>query len=167
LRVDVPVKLPDFGGDLVQEAGIFHGFFELGLKDSGEGSNREEEVDPGGMPEAVEGGEGATRDNVMDMGVILQGSSPGMKNTQESRKITADVFFIRSQLLDGLGGGFKQGGVRRLLIFADESAKLFRDGKGNHEVVSGKLMFHPSVQPLLDFMILTSGAMAIAAGAIE
>lgn len=90
-----------------------------------------------------------------------------MKDPQESRKITADVLFIQSELLDGFGGGFKQGGVRRSLVFTDKAAKLFWDGKGHHEMVAGKLMLQPFVQPLLDFMILTSRAMAIAAGAMN
>jgi len=119
------------------------------------------------MPEAVGGGEGATRDDVMDMGVILQGTSPGVKDSQESRKITADILFIGSQLFDGLGGGFEQGGVGHCLVFPYKAAQLFGDRKGDHEVVSGKLMLHPFIQPLPDFMILASGAMAIAAGAID
>ena len=119
------------------------------------------------MPEAIGGGEGTARDDVMDMRVILQGTSPGMKDPQESWKITANEFIIWSQLFDGLGRGLEQSGVRRSLIFTDKAAKLFGDGKGNHEMVTGKLMLHPFVQPLLDFMILTSGAMAIAAGTIN
>jgi hypothetical protein len=119
------------------------------------------------VPEVIGGGEGAAGNDVMDMGVKLQGTSPGVKDPQESRKITADVLFIQSELLDGLGGGFKQGGVRRSLVFTDKVAKLFWDGKGYHEMVAGKLMLQPFVQPLLDFMILTSRAMAIAAGAIN
>jgi len=71
LRVDIPVKLPDLGRDLIEETGIFHGLFELGLKDFGERSDREIKIDPGGMPETVSGGEGSAGDDVMDMGVIF------------------------------------------------------------------------------------------------
>ena len=80
MRVDVPVDLPDFRGDLIQETGFFHGLSELGLIDFGEGPDGEIKIDPGGMPEAIEGGEGAARDDVVDMGVILQGTTPGMKD---------------------------------------------------------------------------------------
>ena len=103
----------------------------------------------------------------MDMGVILQGTPPGMKDPEESRKITADVFFIRSQFLDGLGGGFEQGGIGHPLIFPDKTTQLFRDGKGHHEMVSGQLPPHLFFQPLLSLMVLTSRAMAIAAGTIN
>ena len=167
MGVDVPVDLPDFRRDLIEEAGLFHVIAELGLKDFGEGSDGEIEIDPGGMPEAVGGGEGTTGDDVMDMGVILQGTSPGVKDPEESWKITADVFFIRSQFLDGLGGGLEQGGVSHPLIFSNEAAQLFRDGKGEHEMMTGELTLHLFFQPLLGLMVLTSRAMAIAAGAID
>ena len=36
LGVDVPVKVPDFRGDLIEETGFFHGLTKLGLKDFGE-----------------------------------------------------------------------------------------------------------------------------------
>lgn len=37
LGVDVPVKLPNFRRDLIEEAGFFHDIAELGLEDFGEG----------------------------------------------------------------------------------------------------------------------------------
>ena len=46
LRVDVPVKLPDFRRDLIEEAGFFHGITKLGLKEFGEKSGREIKIDP-------------------------------------------------------------------------------------------------------------------------
>jgi hypothetical protein len=103
LGVDVPVDLPDFGGDLIKEAGFLHFISELGFEDDGERSDGEIEVDLGGVPEAIGGGEGTAWDDVMDMGVILQGSSPGMKDSEESGKITTDVMFIQSKLLHGFG----------------------------------------------------------------
>jgi len=78
LGVDIPIDLPDFRGDLIQEAGVSHDLPELGLEDFGERFDGEIKIDPGGMPEAVEGREGASGNDVMDMGVILQGSAPGM-----------------------------------------------------------------------------------------
>ena len=36
LGVDVPVKLPDFRRDLIEETGLFYGITELGLEDFGE-----------------------------------------------------------------------------------------------------------------------------------
>jgi hypothetical protein len=93
LGVDVPVDLPDLRGDFLEEASILHGIAELGLEDYGESFNGEIEVDTGGVPEAVGGGEGAAGDDVMDVGVILEGSSPGVEDPEEPREITADVVF--------------------------------------------------------------------------
>jgi hypothetical protein len=78
LRVDVPVDLPDLRRDLIEEGGFFHGIAEFGFEDHGESFYGEIEVDSGGVPEAVGGGEGAAGDDVMDVGVILEGSSPGV-----------------------------------------------------------------------------------------
>ena len=46
LVIDVPIDLPDFRGNLIEESGIFHGATKLGLKDFGEGSDREIKIDP-------------------------------------------------------------------------------------------------------------------------
>ena len=119
------------------------------------------------MPEAIGGGEGAAWDDVMDMGVILQGSSPGVKDAEESREISADVMLIRSKFLHSFGGGFEQGRVSYPLVFANEAAQILRDGKSEQEMVTGELPFDLFLQPLPGLMVLTSGAMAISTGAID
>jgi len=122
LGVDVPVDLPDFLGNLIEEADLAHFIAELGFEDDGESSDGEIEVDPGGVPEAIGGGEGAAGNNVMEMGVILEGSSPGVEDAEESWEITADVVFVEGEFFDGLGGGLEQGRVSHPLVFANEAA---------------------------------------------
>ncbi len=119
------------------------------------------------MPEAIGGGEGASGDDVMEMGVILQGSSPGVKDAEESREISADVMLIRSKFLHSFGGGLEQGRVRYPLVLTNESAQILRDGISEKEMVTGELPFHLFLQPLSGLMVLTSGAMAISTGAID
>ena len=53
LGVDVPVDVPDFRGDLIEEAGMFHLIAELGSEDFRESFDGEKEVDSGGMPVAI------------------------------------------------------------------------------------------------------------------
>lgn len=53
LAVDVPVDVPDFRGDLIEETGLGHLIAELGSKDFRERFDGEKEVDPGGMPQAI------------------------------------------------------------------------------------------------------------------
>jgi hypothetical protein len=103
LGVDVPVDLPDLGGDLIKEVGLLHFISELGFEEDGERSDREIEINPRGVPEAIGGGEGSTGDDVMDMGVILQGTTPGVKDSKESREISADVVLIQSKFLHRFG----------------------------------------------------------------
>ena len=103
LGIDVPVDLPDLRGDLIEETGLFHFIAELGFEDLGKSSDGEVEIDPGGVPEGIGGGKGAAWDDVMDMGVKLQGPSPGVKDAEESREISADVMFIRSKFLYSFG----------------------------------------------------------------
>jgi len=45
LRVDIPIELPDLGGDFIEEAGFLHFIAELGFEDYGERFYGEIEVD--------------------------------------------------------------------------------------------------------------------------
>jgi hypothetical protein len=167
LGVDVPVNLPDLRRDLIEETGLLHFITELGLKDDGESSDGEIEVNSGGVPEAIGGREGATGDDVMDMGVILQSTPPGVKDPEESWKISTDVILIQGEFFDSLGGGLEQGRVSDPLVLSDEAAQILRDRKGEQEMVTGELPFDLFFEPLSGLMILTGGAMAIATGAID
>ena len=119
------------------------------------------------MPEAVGGGEGAAGDDVMEMGVKLEGSSPSVKDSEETREIPTDVMFIRGDFFNSLGGGFEQGRVSHPLVFANEAAQNLWDGKGEQEMVTGELSFHLFFEPLAGLMVLTGWAMAISTGAID
>ena len=163
LGVDVPINLPDIRRGLIEEAGFFHSIAELGPEDLGESPDGEIEIDPGGVPEAIGGGEGAAGGDVMDMGVKLQGPTPGVKDAKETREICADKVLIRDQFLHRFGGCLEQGGVGCSLVLANESAQTLRDGKGEQEMMAGELSFDLFLQPLAALMVLTSGAMAISA----
>ena len=53
LRVDVPIGLPDFGGDLIEEFGLLHEIAELGSKDFRQSLYGKKEIDLGGVPGAI------------------------------------------------------------------------------------------------------------------
>jgi hypothetical protein len=165
LGVDVPFNLPELGRDLIEEAGFFHRIAELGFEDDGESSDGEIEIGSGGVPEAIGGGEGAAGDDVMDMGVILEGTTPGVKDAEESREISADVVLIQGKLLHRFGGGFEQSRISHPLVLTDEAAQALRDGESKQEMVTGELAFQLLFEPLLGFMVLTGRAMAISTGA--
>jgi hypothetical protein len=119
------------------------------------------------VPEAIGGREGAAGNDVMDMGMIIEGPSPGVKDAEESREICPDVMLIRSKFPHSFGGSLEQGRVRYPLVFTNESAQILRDGISEQEMVTGELPFHLFLQPLPGLMVLTSGAMAISTGAID
>jgi len=100
LGIDNPVDFPDLRWDLIEEAGLPHCIPEFGPEDLGEGLDREIEIDSGGMPEAIGRREGATRGDVMDMGVKLESSSPGVKDAEEAREIGADKLLVGDQTPD-------------------------------------------------------------------
>jgi hypothetical protein len=119
------------------------------------------------VPEAIGGGEGAAGGDVMDMGVKLEGTSPGVEDAEEPREICADKLFIRGQFLHRFGGCLEQGRVGCSLVLANESAQTLWDGKGEQEMMAGELPFDLFLQPLAALMVLTRGAMAISTGPID
>ncbi len=101
------------------------------------------------------------------MGVILQGTTPGVKDPEETGEISTHVILIQGEFLDSLGGGLEQGRVSDPLVVSDESAQILRDRKSEQEMVTGELPFDLFFEPLSGLMILTGGAMAISTGAID
>lgn len=99
LGVDVPVDLPELGWDLIEQFVLLHEITEFGTEDFGERLDGEKEIDFGGMPRAIGGTQSPTRDDVVDMGMILQGASPGMEHTEEAWEIGADVLWIDGEFL--------------------------------------------------------------------
>ena len=110
---------------------------------------------------------GATRNDVMDMGMIVQGSSPGVQDAEEAGEIGADVLSIQGEFFDGVRRRLEQRGVSHALVLSHEGAQFFWDRKGNQEMMSWELALDLFLQPLLGFMVLTGGAMTIATGAVE
>ena len=51
------------------------------------------------------------RNDVVDMGMVLQGSSPGVQNTEEAWEIGTDVLSIEGEFFDGLRGRLEQSRV--------------------------------------------------------
>ena len=107
------------------------------------------------------------RNDVVDMGMVLQGSSPGVEHAEEAREIGADVLLIEGEFFDGIRGRLEQSGVTDALVLAHERAQLFGDGKGDEEVVTRQLALDLFFEPLLGLIVLAGGTVAIAAGAKE
>ena len=81
----------------------------------------------------------ATGNDVVNMGMVLQGSSPGVQDTEETREIPTDVLLIEGELLDRVRGRLEQSRVTDALVLAHKRTQLFGNGKGDEEVVSREL----------------------------
>jgi hypothetical protein len=103
----------------------------------------------------------------MDVGVVLELSTPGMQDPGEPQEIGADEALILGELFQSPGRGVKQGLIRGALMRADEGTQGFRDRAGEEEMRSRELCVEVVLEPLLSFLLLTLGAVAIATGMID
>lgn len=103
----------------------------------------------------------------MDVRVVLELSAPGMQDAGETRQVSTDKACLFGEAFDGLRGRFEQGRIGELLMRADEGSEGFGDGEGDEKVRPGKLFVELFVEPVLSFMMLALGAVAIAAGVVD
>ena len=96
--------------------------------------------------------------------MVLKSSSPGVQHTEEAWEIGTDVFGISGELLDRRRRRLEQSRVTEAVVLADEGTQLFRNGKRDQEVMAWELALNLGLEPLLGFVVLAGGAMAIAAG---
>jgi hypothetical protein len=167
LARDVPGDRPDLRIDLLQQAGVTHVFFEERTGDASKRFDWDKEGGAGGAPGRAVLGEAPARDDVVDMGVILELSAPGMQDAGEPREVCPDEALVLGQALESHGRRLQQGLVRAALMGADAGSERLRDGAGEEEVRPGPLLVHVVVEPLVRCMLLTLRAMTIAAGMID
>ena len=167
LTVDVPGDLPDAGIDFVEQPLSCHLGLEFGPEDFGEGSDRQIEVVAGRQPLFSVGGQSTSRDDEVQMGMILHLSSPGMEHGGKSRQIGADEARIFGQFFDRAGRCREHGAIGGLLMGAAEGPKLFGHGEGEQEVIAGQSPLKLCIEPLAAFVILALRAVAVAAGAVD
>jgi hypothetical protein len=165
LGIDIPGDVPELGVDLVEERCLFHFVAELGSEEDGEGFDGEEEVEVGGVPGMVLGGDGASWNDIVDVGVVVELTAPGVEDTEEAWEISSEVLGISSQGGHGLGRGCEHGTVGCALVAADEGVELLGSGESEQEVVPWHLPLHLIMEPLLGLAVLAGGAVAVSAGA--
>lgn len=162
--VHIPIDVPGFVRDELIEACLFHFIPEPCPEQFGESPYRDQEVRPGRMPGAVLRREGTSRDDVMNVGVIGNLSSPGMEDAGKSGDIPADKAFVCCHGFQGRGRGLEESLIADTLITSDERPYVLGDGEGDHEVVSWHQSFKLFIKPLPGFMVLAGGAVAVTAG---
>ena len=116
LRVDVPRDGPDPGGNLLQPASLAHLFFEERAVDGREGFDGDKEVGARGLPGRAVLREAPARDDVVDMGMILELPTPRMQDPGEPREVSADEALVIGQPLESRCRRLKHRLVREALM---------------------------------------------------
>jgi hypothetical protein len=167
LTVDIPGDGPDLRVDVLQQASLAYLFLEKRTVNGGERFDRDEEVGSGRTPCGAVPGEAPARDDVVDVRVVLELSTPGMQDTSKSWEVGPDETLVFRQPFEGRGRRLKQGLVRETLMRANERSEGLRDGEGEQEVWSRQLFVQVVLEPLLGFMLLTLRAVAVATGMMD
>ena len=147
LAMHIPVGMPDLGVDAVEEFGFGHLLFEESPVDGRERFNGNKEVVSGREPLGAVFGAPTARDDIVDVGVILELPAPGMEDAGKAREIGADETLVFGEPFERLGRGLEQGVVGDLLMRADKVAQGLRDRKGDEEVRSGELFLQMVLEP--------------------
>ena len=101
LTVDVPRDGPHLGIDVLQQSGLAHLFFEERTVDRGEGFDGDKEVGAGRAPSGAVLREAPARNDVVDMGVVLQLPAPGVQDPGEPREVCPDEALVVGQPFEG------------------------------------------------------------------
>ena len=120
-----------------------------------------------GQPGRAVLGEATARDNVVDVGVVLELPAPGMQDAGEPGEVGPDEALVGGQPFEGRGRRVKHGLVGEALMRADEGTEGLGDGEGEEEVRPRQLFVQVVLEPLLGFMLLTLGTVAVATGMID
>ena len=146
---------------------LAHRVFEEGAVDKGEGCDGDKEVGSGGQPGRTVLGEPTARDNIVDMGVILELPAPGMQDPGEPWQVGPNEPLVCGEPFEGERRGVEQGVVGGTLMRADKGSECFRHGESEEEVRPGQLLLQVVCEPLLGFILLTLGTVAVATGMLD
>jgi hypothetical protein len=165
--MDVPGDGPGLRINLLQQTSVAHVFFEERTGDGGERFHRDKEVGAGRAPGRAVLGEATARDDRVDVGMVLELPAPGVQNPGEPREVCPNAALVCGEPCEGERRGAEHGVVRKALMGPDEGSERLRNGAGEEEVRSGKLFFQMLVEPLVGFMLLTRGTVAVATGMLD
>jgi hypothetical protein len=105
--------------------------------------------------------------NGMAVGVVREWPAPGVQAPGKPQEIGSDEALIFGELFKSHGRGLTQGLVRGALMRADKGTQGLRDRAGEEAGRSRELFGEVGLEPLVRFMLLTLGAVAIATGMLD
>jgi hypothetical protein len=167
LRVDVPGAVADLWIEVLQQSGVSHVFFEEGTVDGREGFHGDKEVGSGGLPGHAVLREATARNEVVEVGVVRELPAPGMQDAGETWEVGADTTLVFGEAFESEGRGVEQGLVGEAWMGAEEGTEGLGDSKGDEEVRPWELSLQVMRKPLLGFVLLALGAVAIATGMMD
>ena len=97
--------------------------------------------------------------------MITQVAGPGLEHGHQA-EFGAEVFVVAGHVQQSRGALGQQEGVEDLLVGADESAQLLRDGKGDQVVGDGQQAAALAFEPLGGIGVAALWAGAVIAGVI-
>jgi hypothetical protein len=90
-----------------------------------------------------------------------------VQDTGEPWAVRPDETLVGGQPLEGSGRRLKHRVVREALMRADKGTQGRRDGEGEEEMRPGQLFVQVVLEPLLGFMLLALGTVAVATGMLD
>ena len=107
------------------------------------------------------------RDNVVDVGVVLELSAPGVQDPGAPREVGADEPLVCGEACEGERRGVEHGVVREALMGADEGAQGLGDREGEEQVRPGELLLQVGVEPRRGCMLRALGTVPVATGMLD
>ena len=138
---------------------------EFAPKKSGEDFDRQKELSAAVDPTLAIEAESSSRNEAVQMGVIDQGLSPGMKDGQDAC-LGMEIFLLFSQLQQALTGRVEEQIVAQFFIGPDQGMKLMGQGEDQMKMLHGQEFCLASFEPAFFDQTLAFGTMPIAAGVI-
>lgn len=168
LRSDVPWMFPDRCGHLCEQGWMLaaQSFFEESAHVSAQGLVMEQEIVGCRHPGASIQTEPAAGDEVMDVRVKDERTSPGVEDAEHAQ-LRTQAAGIGCQLVQGARGDVKEQVERDRQMRAEEPAQLFGNREGHQEVVGGQQQtrFLPG-QPGVGVGLAALRTVAVVAGMI-
>ena len=103
----------------------------------------------------------------MDVGVVLELPAPRVQDPGKPWEIGPDEARVCGQPFEGHCRRLKHGVIRDTLMRAEKGTQGLGDGEGEEEVWPRELFVQMVLEPLLGFMLLTLGAVAVATGMVD
>ena len=134
-------------------------------EDLGEGADGEEKAGRRRDPARAVGGEGAARDDAVQMEVLRQILPPGVQDGRAA-EVAAEMAGIAAEGGEGVGGGVEEEGVEEPGVALREGVEGMRQGEDEMEVLDGQQLRAAGVEPALFGEGLAFGTVTVAAGVV-